>query len=98
MAEGLGEGDFEVRDDGSKEMIGGARVAVEEKALDWMEVEPEEVEVGEREALLRRVAGGSDGAAVEDGEGLCGGRHGRGMVEFVISEKSGGIINKEIMQ
>lgn len=88
MAEGLGEGVFEVRNDGLKEMIGGAGVEVEEQALNWVEVEPEEVEVGEREALLRRVASRSDGAAVEDGEGLCGGRHGRGMVEFVQREKS----------
>lgn len=96
----MGEGILEVRDDGLKEMSSGAGVAVEEKALDWVEVEPEEVEVGEREALLRRVAARSDGAAVEDGEGLCGGRHGLeevGKVEFVRSEKSGDI-NNGIMQ
>lgn len=80
MAESLGERSFEDWDDVIKEMSGGAGVSIEEKALDRVEVDPEHVEVGEREALLRRIAGRSNAAAVEDGEGFsfCGWRHGYG--------------------
>lgn len=75
MLESFGERFLDIGDDGLEEVSCGAGELVEEKPLDWAEVEPHHVEEDERERLVgvAAIVGWSDAAALVDGNGFHGG-------------------------